>query len=270
MLAFASCYSPRYVYSPSTQNIPVLLKKHDVNVEGYFASGGGSSKNGYRGSADYNLGIDIHSAYAVSNHMAIMLNQYNRWEKNDGANDFNFGDSSVIKYKRGLTEVGTGYFSSLNKASKNSLFQIFAGIAFGKFKINDNSLNNAIHFTRFHYADITKIFLQPAIVVGLQQNFTASFSSRFSEVFYKNISTDYTPIELDNYLLKDLSSSPVFFWEPAMNYSFGFKKFKGFKIDLQTGLAILLNRRFVDYRTINIALGVTANNDLFKRKHKTK
>ena len=172
----------------------------------------------------------------------------------------------IIKYKRGLTELAAGYFTSLRKDSKKSFFQLFAGVAFGKFNLNDNSLNNGIHFSRFHITHITKIFVQPAIIIGQQQNFTASFSSRISEIFYNKINTDYTATELDKYLLNDLSSSPVFFWEPAINYSLGFKKLKGIRVGFQSGFAILINRRFVDYRTINIALGIIANNDLFKKK----
>ena len=206
----------------------------------------------------------------MSDHFAIMINKYNRWERNNGANDFTIGDSAIIKYKRGLTELSTGYFTSLRKDSKKSFFQLFAGVAFGKFHLDDNSVNNGIHFSRFHHTHITKIFVQPAIIIGQQQNFTASFSSRISEVFYNKINTDYTSAELDNYLLNDLSESPVFFWEPAISYSLAFKKLKGIRVSFQSGFAILINRRFVDYRTINIALGITVNKDLFKSKLKKK
>ncbi|MEO6328087.1 MAG: hypothetical protein ABIO55_04110 [Ginsengibacter sp.] len=263
---FFSCYSPRYVYSPSTQHIPLVKKRGDFNVGGYFATGGGSSNIAHVGSQNYNAGMDLNSAYALSDHFAIMINKYNRWEKNNGANDFNIGDSSIIKYKRGLTELATGYFTVLRNHSKKSFFQLFAGVAFGKFQINDNSVNNGFHFSKFHNANIAKIFLQPAIIIGPQENFTASFSSRITEVFYNKINTNYSATELDNYLLTGLSSSPVFFWEPAMNYSYAFKKPKGVRVNLQSGFTVLLNKRFIDYRTINLALGITVNNDLFKKK----
>ena len=268
LLTFSSCYSPRYVYSPSTQNIPLLSKKGDSKLGGYFTAGGGSSNFAYTGLDSYNKGIDLHIAYALSDNFGIMINKYNRWEKNDGANDFNIGDSAVIKYRRGLTEIAAGYFTSLKREGKNTFFQVFAGVALGKFYLKENSAINGSHFTRFHNNNITKLFLQPAVTTGQQRNFSASFSSRFNAVFYNNSKTDYSFTELNNYLLDDLSASAVFFWEPSMNYSFAFKKLKPIRFDVQTGFAVLMNKRFVDYRTINFAFGVTTNPDLLKKKNK--
>jgi hypothetical protein len=53
-----------------------------------------------------------------------------------------------------------------------------------------------------------------------------------------------------------------------MNYSFAFKKLKAIRFDLQAGFAVLMNKRFVDYRTINFAFGVITNPDLLKKKNK--
>lgn len=269
LTVFCSCYSPRYVYSPSTQNIPLLGKKGDITAGGYFATGGGGSKAAYAGSVDYNLGMDVHIACALSGHLAIMINKYNRWERNNGANNFSVGDSSVIKYRRGLTELGAGYFTSRGTGAKNS-FQVFGGMAFGNFQINDNNTGSSIHSARMHHSRITTVFVQPAIIAGQYKHFTASFSSKFSALFYHKIVTNYTATELNNYLLNNLSASPVFFWEPAMNYSLGFKKLKGIRIDLQSSFAILMNRRFVDCRPINIALGTVIGSDLFKKNTKRK
>ncbi len=270
VLVFSSCYSPRYVYSPSTQNIPQINKKGDVILGGYFASGGGSSRHSYPHVHAYNLGMDLHSAYAMSDHFAVIINKYNRWEKNDGANDFNLGDSSIIKYHRGLTEFGAGYFTSMKRDREHNFFQVFAGVSFGKFRLNETSLNNGIPFTRFHNSKITKLFVQPGFILGQKKKFSTSFSSRFNAIFYNKIKTDYNSTELDNYLLDDLSSSPVFFWEPATTFSFGFKKLKSFRFNFQSDFAVLMNKRFIDYRTINFAFGITTNAELFKNLHKTK
>ena len=56
-----------------------------------------AQESGYAGSQDYNLGMDLHSGYALSDHFAIMINKYNRWERNNGANDFAIGDSAYYK-----------------------------------------------------------------------------------------------------------------------------------------------------------------------------
>ena len=255
-LVFVSCYSPRYVYSPVTQDIPLLSNKGDAKLGGYIAGGLGSNdlkqfKNGS------NFGLDFHAAYAFTNHFAGALNYYTRWERNGADNDVQVGDSILIKYKRNLFELGTGYFSTFNHS--NTSFQVFGGVAFGKFTINESNPPNRVPYARFHSSDITKISIQPAIIAGIHKNFTAAFSSRFSMVYYNHIKTDYSETELKDYFLSDLSRSPVFFWEPAMDYVFGFKKIAGVKLELQAGISVLMNRRFVDYRTINFGLGITSN-----------
>ena len=263
ILILTSCYSPRYVYSPVTQNIPLINKKNDVKVAGYLA-GGGSGTNNLSSPGAYNLGLDLHTAYAVTDHFAVMLNQYNRWERNGRNNDVFAGDSILILYKRSLTEMGVGYYKSMN--DHNSCFQLFGGFATGKFMINESSARNRTANGRFHTSHVNKIFIQPSIISGMTKNFTAAFSSRFSMVYYDKINTDYSDAELKQYFLTDLSASPVFFWEPTMSYMFGFKKLKGIKVETQLGIAILMNRRFVDYRTLNLAIGVIS--DLrFKKIH---
>jgi hypothetical protein len=265
-IIISSCYSPRYVYSPPTQNIPQLNKKGDINLAGYFAAGGGSSSHQYPGLYSYNLGMDVHVTYALSDHFGLMVNKYNRWEKNDGANDFNPGDSAIVNYHRALTEFAAGYFTSSKRDRGNNFFQVFGGVAFGKFRIRESSLNNGFPFTRFHNSNITKLFVQPGFIFGQKRNFSTSFSSRLNAIFYSKIKTDYNSTDLDKYLLEGLSSSAVFFWEPAMTFSFGFNKIKGIRLNLQSGFAVLMNKRFIDYRTVNFAFGIIANKELFKGK----
>ena len=262
---FSSCYSPRYVYSPVTQNIPLVSKKNDLKVAAYFSSGLGSNDlQVYKKGS--NLGLDIQGAYAFTNKVAVILNYYNRWEKNGVDNDIVVGDSIGIKYKRNLIEVGLGYYSILNNT--NIAFQVFGGIGIGKFTIKETIAQNRTSSGRFHNSDVTILFIQPAIISGFIKNFTAGFSSRFSAIFYNNIMTDYTDSELKQYFLSELSHSPVFFWEPAMDYTYGPKKLPGIRLEMQLGFSILLNSRFVDYRTMNMALGITS--DLAFKRHASK
>lgn len=78
-------------------------------------------------------------------------------------------------------------------------------------------------------------------------------------VYFNKISTDYTQTEQADYFLSDLTHSPVFFWEPAMDYVLGCKKMRGIKIELQVSFSVLMNRRFVDYRTMNFAMGIISD-----------
>jgi len=58
--------------------------------------------------------------------------------------------------------------------------------------------------------------------------------------------------------LDSISVSPVFFWEPAVNYTFSFKKFPC-KIPAPGSLTVLLNHRFVEHRNTNLGIGATYN-----------
>ena len=253
---FASCYSPRYVYSPSTLNIPALTKKGNVKVAVYGATSAGRT-GGLANPSGSSAGTDIQLAYAFNKHFAGMINQYSRWENNQNDNDVFPGDSIFIKYFRNLTEFGLGYFKVLGDS--NSIFQVFGGIATGKFTITERNASNNVNFNRFHNSHVTKIFIQPAIIAGVNKNFTGSFASRFSAVYYSNIKTNYTKQEQENYFLTDLSRSPVFFWEPALDFGIGFKKLRGVKFNFQLGLSVLINKRFIDYRTLNFGFGVVSD-----------
>lgn len=250
----SSCYTPRYAYSPSAHNVPVLTKKGDsklaFNYSVNFADNRVKENVSTKGKAS---GYDVQAAYAFTNHWAMQVNYFHRKERNAGDFDSNVLDSTVINYKRNLTEIGAGYFKTLN-SNKKAAVQIFAGIGFGKFSFTDNGKDQSnVYRSRYHTMNITKIFIQPALMIRGKKNFAASLSSRFSTIYFKNITTDYSATELDNYKLDSLSYRPRFFWEPSIVNTFGFKKLPGVQLEFQTGMAVLMSRLFVDYRAFNFS-----------------
>jgi hypothetical protein len=201
-------------------------------------------------------GYDLQAAWALTNHWAMQVNYYHRTERNAGDFDAGTRDSVVINYKRHLTEIGAGYFHSLND-NNQAVFQIFAGVGFGKSSFTDNGRNyNGVYRSHYHTMNVTKLFIQPAFTVRIKRNFAASFSSRHSFIYFKNISTDYSAADLDNYKLDSLSFSPRVFWEPSIVNTFGFKKLPGLQIEFQIGFAFLISRRFVDARAFNFSTGL--------------
>jgi hypothetical protein len=248
-----ACYSPRYVYSPPTQNISLLNKKNDFDLSAFYAG----SIDAFKEKGNYNRGFDLQTAWAVSDHFAVMLNESARWEKNGGNDSFFPNDSSFLSYKRNFTEIGAGYFTPA-KNNKKMQFQVFGGTAFGSSKIYDDFTSNNVPLNKYYYSRVTKIFIQPAVMYSPFKNFFTALSSRFTEVIFSHIRTNYTPVELDNYILDSISVSPVFFWEPAVSYTFGFKKFP-VKFQIQGSLTILLNHRFIEHRDGNIGVGVVYN-----------
>lgn len=255
-----SCYSPRYVYSPSTQNIPLLHKKNDLEFAGFYSG----SINAFAEKRNNSYGFDINAAWAISNHFAAILNESFGWEKNGDNDSFFPSDSSILSYKRNFTEIGAGYFINARHNEKMQ-FQLFGGIAFGSSDINDDYFSNNVWMSKYHNSNITKIFIQPAIIYNPLKNFSGALASRITEVIFTHIHTNYTPVELDNYILDSLIVSPVFFWEPAVSYTFGFKKLP-VKLRIQGSISILLNHRFVEHRTGNLSLGIIA--DIAKKKIK--
>ncbi len=256
--ALASCYSPRYVYSPPTQNIPILKEKNDVEVVAFYAG----SLNMASSNKNYNRGMDLHAAYAVSDHFALMVNENGRWERN-GNSDFHPKDSSSLSYKRNFTEIAGGYYSRIGQNNK-TFFQIFGGAAFGKSTILDNAILSGIPVDKFHKSNVTKIFIQPAFIGNFTDNFSLSFSSRFTRVGFSHIQTDYTAEEVHRYKLDSLSNFKIFFFEPAMNITFGFPDVP-VKFRFQSTFSTLFGMHYFWYRKSNVAIGVVYNFQPFKK-----
>jgi len=245
------------VYSPTAHNVPVLTKKGDsklaFNYSINFADNTVKENVSAKGKA---RGYDLQAAYAFTNHWAMQLNYFHRNERNAGDFDNNILDSTVVNYKRSLTEIGAGYFHALNE-NKKAIVQIFGGAGFGKFSFTDNGRDqNSVYRSRYHNMSITKLFIQPAFMVRSKRNFAATLSSRFSIIFFKNIVTDYNVTELDNYKLDSLGYRPRVFWEPSVINTFGFKKLPGVQFEFQTGVSFLMSKRFVDYRAFNFSAGL--------------
>jgi hypothetical protein len=257
-LLLIACYSPRYVYSPAAHNVPVLTKKGDSKLAfNYSFNPTASTVKENVPTKGRARGFDVQGAYAISKHWAMQLNYFNRTERNAGDFDAGNRDSVVLNYKRNLVEIGGGYFHALNN-NKLSIFQIFVGVGFGKSNFMDDGRDqNNAYRSRFHNMKVTKIFIQPAFMVRSKGNFSTSLSSRHSFIFFKNINTNYTATELDNYKLDSLAIGPRIFWEPAVVNNFGFKKLPGLQFEFQLGFAFLLSRRFVDARFFNFSAGVS-------------
>jgi hypothetical protein len=258
LIALASCQTPRYMYSPNSINVPHLRAKGDTKLSVAYATGNNGTRRGGTGQPYfYNRGFDVQAAWAPTARIGLLFNQSNRYEKNSGRFE-DLIDSAVIKYKRSLTEVGIGYLGRLGV--DKSRFQLFVGGGFGEFAFDDvgkDTRNQS--YTRFHRADVRKIFLQQSIEADLTRNFTTCFANRFSFVSFSNIRTNYTQPEQDAFLLNNLGGRTSVFWEPALINHFGFEGLPGLRFEIQLGMAALVSEKFIDYRTLNMAIGAHVN-----------
>lgn len=250
------CYTPRYVYSPIVQNVPVLLQKCDSKVAINLSSNLSTKTSG---NDNKNRGYDLQAAYAISNHLAAEVLFAHRTEKNSGDYNSGYYDSSTINYKRDIGELGLGYFHAYGM-NKQYVFQIFCGLGLGKSSFTDEGRDrNNNPYNRFHRMSVTKLFIQPAFMIRQKDFFAGALSSRMSLVYFHHILTDYTSGELDNYKLDSLNYRPRLFWEPAITNIFEFKKIPGLRLEFQIGMAFLVSKTFVDYRSFNFSFGIMTN-----------
>jgi hypothetical protein len=246
MIVAASCNSPRYMYSPSAVNVPVLTKKGDSKLGAlYSTNAAGEETIDDEELVSRSRGYDLHGAVAITDNFAIQAGHFYRWEKTEGG-----ADSTTVKYLRNLTEIGLGYYLPMNER-KSAFFQIFGGAGFGRFSFTDMDRFGI----NYHQANITKIYLQPAFVFRSKGSFSNSIGLRLSSINYSKIKTSYTPGQLADYNLDGLNSRAKIFFEPAYVGSFGFKNVPGLRFEFQGGLSFLMARNYIDYRKFNFSIG---------------
>lgn len=268
---FASCYSPRYVYSPAAHNVPMLHHKGEaklgVNASLNFFGNKRVSLLYAEPPKNKSAGADIQGAYALSEKWSLQASVFYRKERNSGGAGFTVADSNQLNYTRILIETGLGYTKKL-KTDGSLLLQIFAGMGFGKFTIHEQSYASSNPATtRFHNSNVVKAYVQPALIFYNQKHMHAALSQRLSVLYYTKIKTDYSNTELSDYYLDDLAQGPVLFWEPAFVNNFSFKKLPGVMLEYQLGFSLLLNHKFVDARSFNLSAGFVIDPGKLK-KHK--
>jgi hypothetical protein len=139
---FTSCSTPRYIYSPSAHNVPVLTQKGDNKIGAVYSTNvtGEETKDGYA-TDNRSRGIDVQGAVAITGNWAIQASHFYRWEKSEGG-----PDSLQVKYQRNLNELGIGYFMPLN-SKKNVFFQFLREVVLEN-SVFQTGINSGIIFTR--------------------------------------------------------------------------------------------------------------------------
>jgi hypothetical protein len=195
LLPFCLQSCTHYYYGPNSNNIPLLEKKGDIKFSVATAA---SSET---------TGVELQSAFALSNHIGAMANFYHASGDNSSKN------SSTPNYSKGAgtyAEFGGGYFSAIN--SSNVIFEIYGGAGAG-------SITNTYSSSESSKVNATKYFIQPSI--GFSNNahtLQVAVSSRFSSVHFNLINTiaPSTTETSASSQLKDLQNNPDnIFWEPA-------------------------------------------------------
>jgi len=262
-ITIISCRTPRYVYSPAPPNNPYFREKGESKLAAYYSTGADADEL----TSEYNNGLDLQAAYAVSDHFALTADYFKRNEK-DGIYEYDrtYFDSSIVRYNRHLTNFGVGYFTTVTK-DKNIAFNIFGGLGFGKYSFTDNGYNNGVGYHRDYRSDMSKWYIQPSVNFFIGNYFRTGLISKISFVHFKNIETSYTPDELDYLDLNWLPGKTLSFFEATWNTQVSFKNMRWFYLD--GGLTVssdpfVSNESNLEARNFNVSIGVSL--DLSKMK----
>jgi hypothetical protein len=197
------------VYVPSVVNAPLLTNKGEVQVALHAGT----------------AGIDPQFAYALSNHVGVMLN---------GSFANNTSDSTNNFHRHSFVEIGSGYYTNLGTRGK---FEVFGGVGFGKIQaLYDNNL-----WVSMSDVNYTRYFIQPTI------GFT-------TKIFDAGLSSRFVLINLH----QKAGSITAYFIEPVITGKLGYDHIKAV---MQLGFSLPLNSNInsINYQPILISVGIQSN-----------
>jgi hypothetical protein len=256
-----SCRTQRYIYSPAAPAIPYFLKKGDSKLSAFYSSGDNGvntiNQEIILPHRKANDGFDIQAAYALTNHWAVMFNQFYRKEIDTYSKDKNVFDTSIVNYKRNIAELGVGYFVALN-SKKTVTYNIYGGIGIGKFSINENGYDNSsVPYVRYLDNNITKTFLQGGFNFILSEYIRFSLGGRLSFVHYGKNYTSYTAYEQQYFSLDKIAENTIGFFEPTFNMQLGIPKVNWVKIEGSVTTCSSPPTNYPASRGFNASIGLT-------------
>jgi hypothetical protein len=262
-ILFASCRTPRYIYSPAPPNNPYFREKGESKVAACYSTGADANEV----NNEYNRGFDLQAAYALSDHVALTADYFKRKER-DAIYDYDraYFDSSVVTYRRHLANFGGGYFTTITN-DKQIALNIFGGLGFGKFSFNDYGVDNGMNYTRYYNSNMTRWYIQPSINFFVGNHFRTALVTKISSVHYSDFQTSYTPDELSYLDLDKLPGKTLTFFEGTWNAQVSFKNMPWFCIDggLTVSSEPFANQSTnLETRNFNASIGVSL--DLSKMK----
>lgn len=236
ILCLSSCLliTPRYLHAPNSSNLLQVEKKKDIKASlSYSKTAHEHLKGG--GSKQQSNGIDIQTAFALSNKIAIKLDAFAKLENDKDNLKKETIDNYNIYYKRRGIELSVGYYKCFGK-KKNIGFNIYTGIGFGNNNFNGVFRNDSM-INRTYSCNHTKWFLIPSIKLLGTKNYSLLLAYRLSVIKFNTINTN--DVELTKGFYNDLTSKNSVFGDVTFDNQFGFNKINGIKFHLMIGSAKL-------------------------------
>ncbi len=235
-LMLSSCFSttPKYLFAPNSTNLIEVKNKRDLKAAFNYSSTRHPSNDGNSGRQSSN-GIDVQSAFAFSDKIAIKLDGFSKWETNRSINTANNPYRYLLKYKRTGEEISIGYYKSFGNKNQAAL-NIFAGVGVGKTSFNGTYRLDSTN-TYFYIANHTKLFLIPSIRLNLSDNYSLCLAYKITSVDFRNLNTN--DVELKKGLYKSFANKKSIYGDFVVDNEFNFEEMKNFKFHVQFGLSKL-------------------------------
>ncbi len=205
MLGFFGC-AP--VYIPNVVNTPMLSNQGELQGAIYTGVSG----------------FDPQFAYAITDHLGVMLNGSFSNKTNDSLNNF---------HKHQFVETGVGYYTKIGESGR---FETFGGLGVAKLK-SDYSNNLWISYTDLYSY---RAFIQPSIGAATDF-FDGSFSIRFVmlSIFQNNLNYN------------------AYFIEPVITAKVGYKYVKAV-FQLGFSFPVNSNELIFSYQPLLFSIGIQA------------
>ena len=271
ILSLASCYSPRYLYSPPSAFLPQVNKQGDADVVALYSSNiAGDKSNNLNNKTvkKYAHGYDLQATYALTDKFLVLAGTGNRRERNHGNTIFNDLDSMTITYKREFVTLGGGYYTKIK--SYNQLnFHLLGGIDFYKNSFTDVGRKQGDPWSRFMNYRCTKVWVQPGIVQFTPaRQLSSGLVSRFGLLRFHNIKSNYSAEEEEVFILKDADKHSYLFWEPNVNFTWQPLKQQPIRINFLAGCSFMMTKKFIDHRSFLGSIGLSYHPQLRKAAQK--
>lgn len=217
VIVASSCTTKRYIYAPSTPNIPYFNQEGDSKAAAFYSTAGNGDLE--RRKSD---GLDLEGAYALSDHWAVTTSFFYRKER-DRETGRSIFDSSIVNYKRKIFEVGGGYFIPFNP-KKTITMNVYGGVGLGKFLMNENGTKTGSPYDRFYNVNVLKWYVQPSLnfMPGKYFRFALYFKPTF--VRYGEYTSDYLPEEFEYFGFQKIHRQVINFFEMGYDLQLGIPK----------------------------------------------
>lgn len=228
-----SCKS---AYVPNAQNVPLFQEKGEIKVSV-------SISNTETGPTDFQ------AAYALSDHIGIMVNAKN--SKKEESGDVNNINSEHYKEINQVVEAGIGYFG---KTNNYLTYEVYGGAGFTKIGLHGITWNSIDNDSKFD-ANGLKYFIQPTIGF-VSRAFDIGFSTRITGLKFNKYATNYSYEDLEKDQLNKLDAATHLFAEPAISMRSGYK---WIKVQIQTGVSIKMTSAPIPYESFFGSIGLVAD-----------